>query len=214
LNFNFAWSHAISDPASFAGQGEVVAQLPTTDFRIERGNSDTDVRRRAVLMGNYELPFGKSLTGFRKGLLGGWQLNLVGVLSDGLPFSITNASAKGNMGIVDRPNRIQNGTLSNRTIQNWFSTSAFVAQTLYTAGNSGVNILQGPPLRHLDLSVFKQFPLKERYTLTFRAESFNLTNTPNFGQPDSGLGDQAFGTISNTANNQPRNIQFALRLAF
>jgi hypothetical protein len=74
--------------------------------------------------------------------------------------------------------------------------------------------LQGPPLRHLDLSVFKQFPLKERYTLTFRAESFNLTNTPNFGQPDSGLGDQAFGTISNTANNQPRNIQFALRLAF
>jgi hypothetical protein len=47
-----------------------------------------------------------------------------------------------------------------------------------------------------------------------RAESFNLTNTPSFAAPDSGLGDPGFGAISSTGNANSRQLQFALRLLF
>ncbi len=74
--------------------------------------------------------------------------------------------------------------------------------------------LYGPPQRHLDLSLFRQIPLNERVQLQFRAESFNLTNTPSFAAPDSGLGDPGFGAISSTGNANSRQLQFALRLLF
>jgi hypothetical protein len=80
-----------------------------------------------------------------------------------------------------------------------------------------------PHYGHLDLSLFKEFPfLNDRYKLQFRAESFNLTNTPTFGVPNLTVYSTAaaneaagFGTISamNT-NYAPRQLQFALKLQF
>jgi hypothetical protein len=214
LNTNYTWSHAIGYPASWSGQGEVAAQLPNTNLAIERGNRDQDIRHRWVLMANYELPFGKSLTGFGKSLVAGWQLNAIALWSSGAPFSVTNNSPRSNTGITDRPDRIAYGKLDNPTILKWFDTSAFVPQALYTAGNSGVNILSGPPVRKLDFSMFKNFRVRKAYTVTFRAECFNITNTPNFDLPNGALGSPAFGTISSTGNNQPRQIQLALKLTF
>ena len=115
-----------------------------------------------------------------------------------------------NAGGADRPNRIANGTLSSgRSIDRWFDTSAFTVQPQYTYGNSGRNILSGPGSRNLDLSLHKNFQIKENMRLQFRAESFNFTNTPTFGQPGATLNGLGVGQI--TSASDPRRLQFGLK---
>ena len=102
------------------------------------------------------------------------------------------------------------GTLSSgQSIDHWFDTSAFVVQPQYTYGNSGRNILFGPGLWNLDLSLHKVFTITERMRLQFRAESFNFTNTPAFGQPAATINALGAGAI--TSAGDPRRIQFGLK---
>ena len=103
------------------------------------------------------------------------------------------------------------GTLSSsqRTIDHWFDTTAFLVQQQYTYGNAGRNILFGPGLKNLDLSLSKSFPIAENKRLQFRAESFNFTNTPAFGQPGATLNGLGVGQI--TSAGDPRRIQFGLK---
>ena len=82
-----------------------------------------------------------------------------------------------------------------------------------------VDSLFGPDFRHVDLSVFKDFPVTERLRVQFRAESFNISNTPSFiVSPGSGttqLGNTSFGVIQDfDTNYTPRLYQFALKVQF
>ena len=86
-------------------------------------------------------------------------------------------------------------------------------------GNTQRNSLFGPHFRHVDLSLFKTFAITERVGLQFRAESYNISNTPNFylgnGQPGDQFGSSGFGTISQTdPNYTARQYQFALKALF
>jgi hypothetical protein len=86
---------------------------------------------------------------------------------------------------------------------------------LGTIGSAARNSVYGPHFRHFDLSLFKTFQLAESLHLQFRAEAYNLTNTPNFNQPSGSLGSTSFGTISSTrTGSTPRQLQFALRFMF
>jgi len=81
------------------------------------------------------------------------------------------------------------------------------------------NSLFGPDFRHVDLSLFKNFPVTERVNVQFRVESFNISNTPNFyignGSSDASFGNTAFGGVSQTdPNYTPRQYQFALKGQF
>ena len=101
------------------------------------------------------------------------------------------------------------------TLEEWFNTSAFAVQAPGLLGNARRNCIYGPPQRHLDFSLTKDFPIRENVKLQFRAESFNLTNTPNFAEPNTNLGSPTFGEITSTAvGSNPRLLQFALRLSF
>jgi hypothetical protein len=84
---------------------------------------------------------------------------------------------------------------------------------MYQLGNAGRNILISPGSRNLDLSITKLFPIRERTTLQFRAEAFNATNHPNWGNPGTTLGTAAFGTITSN-DNLPRVLQFGLKLIY
>ena len=88
------------------------------------------------------------------------------------------------------PNRIASGELPSRerTIDRWFDVSAFVAPAQFTFGNSGRNILRGPGTKQIDLSLFKSFPVPERRRVEFRAEAFNVLNTPQFNNPNASIG--------------------------
>jgi hypothetical protein len=206
LGGNYTWAHALQSAAP--GQVE-------SNWKLEYGNSSLDVRHRVAITANYELPFGKTSNAIGKHLIGGWQLNSIFVFNTGLPFSVTNNTQRANVGATDRPNRVASGSISSPTIAEWFDITAFVPQALNTAGNSGPFILYGPDQRHLDLSLFKNFAIKERILLQFRAESYNITNTPTFANPNAALGNSNFGRITSTvAGTTPRQVQFALKLRF
>lgn len=218
LQSNYTWAHLIDDyPVIGGGTAGTGPYLQiTNDRRLERGNSDIDVRQRWTLMVNYELPFAHQMTGLKGAIAKGWQVNAIAVLQTGLPLSVGNAAARANTGGGDRPDVLRNPNLPSgqQSINRWFDTSAFVPQALYTAGDLGRNTLTGPGVAELDLSLFKSFALSERKSLEFRAESFNVTNTPNFGAPGTSFGAADFGVISNTGNFLPRNIQLALKFLF
>ena len=144
-------------------------------------------------------------------LFGGWQLSGILTLRSGIPFTVTTSGGITNAGGADRPNRIADGTLPSgeRSIDRWFDVNAFRVQPQYTYGNSGRNILFGPGLRNIDLSVGKSFPLGETRRLQFRAESFNFTNTPAFSQPSHSINSLGAATI--TGADDPRRVQFGLK---
>ena len=126
-----------------------------------------------------------------------------------LSFDTTNS------GTTARPNRTLNGALpsSERGPQDWFDQAAFPTPASYVFGDSGRNILNGPGFHNIDLGLSRYISLTERWNLEFRAEAFNLFNTPELGLPNATLGVATTGVISSVINPQ-RELQLALRIAF
>jgi len=133
-----------------------------------------------------------------------------------MPFAITqttNFNAFAGFG-VQRPNVVAaspNLSSDQRSPARWFNTAAFQAAPQFTLGNALRNPVRGTNYRDADIAFIKHTPLRERANLEFRAEIFNLTNTPAFGQPNGIVGSSAFGTITATATD-PRVIQFGLKV--
>ena len=154
-------------------------------------------------------------------LAGGWAVNGIYTALSGSPFSPSLTSPVANTGTFSRPNRVCNGTLSHRTINQWFNTSCFTTPPLYQFGNSGRNILFGPGTNTFNFSAFKNTYISEnrsRY-VQFRAEFFNLFNKPQFNNPNSSIGSPVAGTISSAGDpasftRTSRQIQFALKVYF
>jgi hypothetical protein len=106
----------------------------------------------------------------------------------------------------------------------WFDVKAFSlapsVKGVPTIGNVGRNVLHGPHLFNIDASVFRRFSINERLKMEFRAESFNLSNTPWFDRPDTNLGDAAFGQVTTAQGTQTvkvnmnRSFQGSLRIVF
>ncbi|HZQ54590.1 MAG TPA: TonB-dependent receptor [Bryobacteraceae bacterium] len=213
---SYTWGHSTGDYQSYSTGGSYYSAIPSQYGKLEWGNTDLDIRQRFSLMLNYALPFGSSLTGWKGGALKGWHFNAIAVYQTGAPFSVVNSTPQSNTGVSsDRPNVIGNPYLANPTIHEWFNPAAFAPQAIGTIGSEGRNILTGPPFRHLDCSIFKDFKVRERYTLQARFESYNITNTPNFALPSATLGSTTVGTITSTrSGSTPRELQFALRFSF
>lgn len=201
----------------------------------EYGNSDNDVRHRIAGNVIYALPFGKAMTGARALAVKGWQANALVVWETGFPFTVVSTSdlsgTEPGDGEADRPNVVGKMRLSgsSQSKTQWFNLAAFQLQDAGTLGNERRNQLYGPHYTHLDMSLFKDFPVRGNWgKVQFRAESFNLTNTPAFGFPSNVMsgnpGDlgsstgnvgAGFGSIySMSANYSPRVFQFALKLQF
>jgi hypothetical protein len=186
------------------------------------------MRQRFVFSSTYELPFGKgkpfasNARGLVSKLVDGWSVSPILQVSTGLPFTPTLATPVANVGTFGtRPNRIGSGVLSNRTPDRWFDPTAFVAPPPFTFGNSGRNILYGPGTQQIDVNFQKStyFSQDQRRYLQFRVECFNLTNTPQFNNPNSAIGAPIVGTIAaagDPANfsRTSRQIQLALKFYF
>ena len=98
-----------------------------------------------------------------------------------------------NTGGADRPDMVCDPKLpkDERTLQRWFNTSCLVPQAQFTQGSTPGTVLHGPSNRLLNLSLFKDFAVYNETRLQFRAEVYNVTNTPNFVVPNSALGNPA-----------------------
>jgi hypothetical protein len=217
FNANYTWAHGLSNSIQSASSTTNSYALITNNPMYDYGNSPIDVRHRIAGSVIYDLPIYQSQTGVGGKILGGWEAVLLGFWQTGVPFTVVDSTAAINLpGISsDRPNQTKSAVLSSPGINKWFDTSAFSTQTKGTPGNEASDAVYGPRARVLNLSLIKNQLLTERFKAQFRAEFFNITNTPSFGLPGAGLTTPTLGVISSTAGNMtPRQVQFALKFLF
>jgi len=147
---------------------------------------------------------------------GGWSVAGIHSLASGRPFGLSVRGNPANTGQLNRPNVVagEDPELSSdvRDPQRWFNTNAFVPNNEFEFGNAGRNILLGPGLFNWDFALYKAFKVTESKMFQFRFEAFNFTNTPNFGFPNSEVGNNNFGRI--TGAGRPRNLQLGLKFVF
>jgi hypothetical protein len=209
---NFVWGKTI-DNTSSAAEGNAGPPNPF-NFRSARGPADFDQEFRYNLSVVYALPK-MHLNGAANTLLNGWKYNVITTLDSGTPFTVTSGTDRSESGIgndyaniVGNPARVAGFSQT----QQYFNTAAFTAATIGTFGNVGRGTIRGPAYFDIDMSLFKDFIFTERWRLQFRAESFNTENRPNFSNPVGSVSSGTFGRI--TAANDPRVLQFALKLFF
>lgn len=187
---------------------------------LNRGRSDFDRTHMFVQSYLYQLPFGRNGRWLRQGplglILGDWQVNGIFTGQSGLPINFTfNSATLNTPGNGNRPNLNGKPAIVGRTGPGelFFDTSNFSAPAPNTIGGAGRNLLGGPSLLNLDFSVFRHFPISERFKGEFRFESFNFTNTPHFNNPNGELGNANFGQVVSAQQDQ-RQIQFGLKITF
>ncbi len=210
----YTWGHIIDDTGTEYGGGSGTPQ-DVRNRRADRGNASFDMRHRVTISYLYALPGLKNHATPLRLALGGWQTNGIVTLQTGLPFTPQLQTTTVNTGTGSRPDRRSDGTLSSseRTLFRWFDTTPFVSPPPFTYGNAGRNILFGPGRVNFDMSLFKDFPIREEMKFQLRAEGFNVFNTPQFGQPNATIGNAQAGIISSIVGN-PRQLQLALRFQF
>ncbi|MDX2181632.1 MAG: carboxypeptidase regulatory-like domain-containing protein [Bryobacteraceae bacterium] len=218
LNFlvNYTFSKFIDDVNHGFENGAPAGGIQNLyDRQAEKGLSGNDVRHRMVMSGVYELP-GKNARGIGW-LVGNWSLGAIVTLQGGSPlgFTVQNNNCNCfNPGAL-RANILRDPTLpsGDRTVQRWFDTSALAAPAQFTFGNAGrTNNVRGPGLQNIDMSIIRTFPIRERFKLQFRGESFNIANRANFEEPGIALGAPTFGVIGSA--RAARSIQLGLKLNF
>jgi hypothetical protein len=211
-----------SSGTGLVGENDL-AQNPF-DLRAEHGPSLFDAKNRFVTSGTWELPFGRSLHGFAKAALNGWQLNVIGSANSGTPFTVYDSanvalqasSPPLSAYFASRPDLIGNPNNGPHTVSEWISPASFLRLNPITQagqfGNAGRNIARGPGAVDFDASVVKDIALRERIKLQFRAESFNIANHANFSVPVADLASQNFGRI--LSSGPARLTQFGLKVLF
>lgn len=194
---------------------------------------DFDVPNIVHFSSGYTLPFGNGQRFFANssGVVGqivsGWVVNSILTLQDGQPFTVgcpigTTAGLGCNALLVPG----QSVYTGPHNVNQWLNPSAFanpaaattVTQSDYAALGGAPTQAHGPGYHRIDFSLFKEFRTSEKTYLQFRTEVFNLTNTPQFGNPSYTDFTNAsnFGRITSTRDgaNDPREIQFALKFYF
>lgn len=252
---NYTYSRAINDYGDQSdGESGLFTAMAAPYWHLNRGVAGFDRTHNIQVFGNYLLPFGKGQAYLQNGpagyILGGWSLSGSLSCESGTPFTITGSggslgpSASGSSQLADvlsKSNMILGG---HDSAHPYFNTANFQdpAQTQLLAsgsscstanaavcrfGNAGLHSLRGPGLTNPSISVARIFAISDRFGMVFRAEAFNLTNTPQFSNPASGAGSisysktspgvvsslSGFGYISGVTGNSNRELRFSGRMS-
>ncbi|MDZ4796991.1 MAG: carboxypeptidase regulatory-like domain-containing protein [Bryobacteraceae bacterium] len=231
LKTAYTYSKAINmtDDAGWAGLSWNYAPV------IGRNRARAGYDRTHMFVGGavYELPFGpgKALLSscWASQLARGWQTNTMVSMYTGSPFTVvaaaTSLNAPGNIQTADQVNPVVNKLGRIGPGEAFYDPLAFRAVTDVRFGSTGRNILDGPGLVNMDLSIFRTFRLAEKVRLEFKAEAFNFTNTPQFLNPGANASnmtlnsDGTLRTLGNfmsvtSARETERQFRFGLRLSF
>jgi hypothetical protein len=193
------------------------------DVAASRSLANIDVAHSVVMSYLYELPFGRgrrvgsSWSVIPQAILGGWQFNGITTFQTGVPLMLTANNSAGIFNPVTRPNNNgKSGKLDgpvDERLNAYFDKSVFSQPLPFTFGNLAASLpeIRNDGVRNFDLSVFKEFMLRERGRVQFRTEMLNAFNTPRFGTPNVSVTSTSFGVINSQAN-APRQIQFGLKV--
>lgn len=215
LTFTFAYtfSKLIDDASSvfsntiFTGPIANTGVADSFNRHLEKDLSNGDIPRVFSGAWVYQIP--------RFWKISGWQVAGLVRVQAGDTVAVSQATnLNSNLGFgVQRPNRVGNpNALEHRSVGEWFNVAAFAPAGQFTIGNSSRNPVRGPGLQNADLMLGKTFRVTERVRFEFRAEVFNVTNTPPFSDPNGSFGTPAFGTIATAGN--PRDFEFAGKIHF
>jgi hypothetical protein len=245
LQASYTWSKNLDEVNGEVGTDLFELQLPTNNQHDLRdssyGPSGTDRDQRVVANFTWLTPKFASAPALARRVLTNWQFSGIAVIQTGVPLSVFDENAGSVYGLLPGEVRAErtgsdpktNGSLFSRVINGYLNSSAFTrapeapfgtSLADQDFGNSGVGIVRGPGQHNMDLAIERVFPVRETSSFHFRTEFFNLTNTPQFGNPDTSLGytdptllnpsaSPTFGLITATVTN-PRIIQFAMKYMF
>jgi len=226
LQMSYAWAKSLGSTAENSTSSPRVA-IPAY-WGLNYGPTPQDRRHNMSITSVYELPFGKGKhwgqNRFASALLGGWQINVLARLSTGTPVTPTapatalNAPGSGNVadcnGPVDKVGlRTQWWDRRNLADPNAVSPST------PRFGTCGTGVLRGPGLINVDLGVFRKIRITDRFSVQFRGEAFNVSNTPHFANPNADISSSSFGLIGDVQNtgregNDQRLFRVGAKIAF
>jgi hypothetical protein len=221
----YTYSHAI-DMANY-GDWTTFSWNAASVFNRNRASAANNIPHVFNLGYVYEVPFGErkkwATSGVSKAVLSDWQVNGVFSAYQGRQYTLSASGSALNMpGNAQTPDQVKASVATLGLVGDdgtWFDTSAFARPTGARFGNVGRNTMRGPGVVNLDLSMFRTFKLTEHLNMQFRAESFNLSNTPHFANPNGNANSSSFGKILSTqsaadAVGRSRELRFGLRLGF
>jgi hypothetical protein len=210
----YTFSKLLDDASSVFSQtiftGPVLNSTGAADAynrHLEKDLSSGDIPRVFALGWVYDIP--------RLWKIAGWQIAGIVRVQSGDTVAVTQATNNNSsLGFaVQRPNRIANpNQFDGRSVAEYFNTAAFTAAPQFVIGTSSRNPVRGPGLQDADLMIGKTFRLAERVNLEFRAEAFNVSNTPPLNDPNGSFGSAAFGSIASAGN--PRDFEFVGKVHF
>jgi len=215
---SYTYSHAYDE-----GSNRYANAIDTYDVGLNWGPPDWQQNHILGINYVYELPFLRTSHSFAGKALGGWEVAGFFAYGSGRPYNVIVPSDAAEVG----DNFNQNAELVSGCDPNkgphsrtqWFTQNCFTTPTGGTFGNAGRNSVWGPSSWNLDFALYKNGPITDRLKYQFRTEFFNVFNHPSFncgscvdGSQNNALGDSSFGVP--TGANDPREIQFALRLTF
>lgn len=224
---SYTYSHNIAD-FNAPINGDYLPQN-LYDMAPERSDSALDARHRFVANGTWTLPVGKggwilNHPSRISTILGDWKVNGIVTLQTGNPFTVTasdmsqtgsNHATRANIigdkfsGAAKDPHKYVSGGSGF-----YINPDAYASPTTGTFGNTRPYSVHGPNYRNLDISLFKSFPITDSVRTEFRTEFFNAFNHPNFNNPSANISDRgSFGKVYSTVDD-PRQIQFALKIYF
>jgi hypothetical protein len=199
---------------------------PKLDWGLSQINLNNNFTASVI----YDLPIGRgklignNWNNLTNTLLGNFQVTLIETALSGFPVPLIDSNnqsgvyfqAGGNGDNYNRPDKVSgcNPSNANHSQHQWINSACFVAPPVGQLGDAGRVPATGPDFVNTDFSVIKRFALPgEGRSLDFRAEFFNLFNHAQFGAPIADVSQSGFGGVNSTVNN-PRLVQFALKLLF
>ena len=209
----YTWSKAINMADDEGWAGVEWDHIDVFDRNRARAGYD---RTHMFQMGFvYDLPFLKNTNNAAGRILGNWQVSGIAAMFTGTPTTIrapgASLNAESARQTADQVGEIRKlGGVGPG--QHYYAPSSFAPVTEQRFGTSGRNILDGPGVTNLDLSLFKKFPIGEQVEAQFRAEFFNFTNTPQFGGFNRSVDSGGFMTITSASNQRVARI--GLRFSF
>jgi hypothetical protein len=228
----YTWAKTLTNAGDLLNGGAVggfrAPNIPGMGIAADMGLASFHINHAFTFSGTYELPFGRgrplmtTASGLTQAVLGGWSTNWIATLYSGQPQTI-NCTIATTAGAGCFALMVPGQDLYIGSIDQFYNPAAFADPPIArSVGQSDLSPLggsraqvTGPSYRKLDLSLFKDFAVNERYRFQFRAESFNLTNTPAFALPafTNFRDTRNFGRIVATRNNpnDARQIQLALK---
>lgn len=194
---------------------------PLSNRNLDRGIGPDSTPYRFTFAPIYELPFGKGRRWLSKNravdyALGGWEASAIITVQSGFPLTPGNSIDScvcGNNANLPNVSGNPNLSKSDRTVNRWFDTSVLSIPAQYTIGNAGRGLIWGPGLKSWDMTISKFFAITERIRVQYRAEAYNLSNSPYFSNPNVTLGAGTFGRVTGVGNS-PRQMQMALKVIF